>query len=115
MVKPRLSALEALSSTPSEVDEANIAESLVPGVTALRPVLRALEGMLGDGPYALGQRITAADCLLYPPLADLMAGEIPEGVVVGGYIRVAAWVEFFRTTRVAQATRAGTLEAGDRP
>lgn len=108
IVKPRMSAMD--EGTKSE---AEIAESVRAGVEALKPVLRALEGMLGEGPYAFGTRITAADCLLYPPLADLRS--IPEGRVLEGFVKVSAWSSFFAMTAGAKETEEGTLEVGGRP
>lgn len=93
--------------------EAEIAESVRGGVEALKPVLRALEGMLGEGPYAVGTRITAADCMLYPPIADLKA--IPEGKVLERFIKVSAWSAFFAMTEGAKETEEGTLAVGARP
>nr|UGO92599.1 glutathione S-transferase [Glaciozyma antarctica] len=108
VVKPRVAAMD--EGTASE-DE--IAESVRGGVEALKPVLRALEGMLGDGPYAVGKRITAADCLLYPPIADLRA--VPEGRVLEAFMKISAWSTFFETTEAAGETEEGTLALGARP
>lgn len=102
-----------MSRPPTDEEEASIVESLTPGINALHPVLIALEQMMGNGPYAVGRRITAADCMLYPPLADLLA--IKEGEILDGYIRISAWVNFFRSTSVATETKDGTLEVGGRP
>jgi glutathione S-transferase len=113
LVKPRLAIMDALSGPPTAEEEAAIVESITPGIQALHPVLIALEQMMGNGPYAVGRRMTAADCMLYPPLADLLA--VKEGEILDGYIRISAWLNFFRSTSVAGDTKEGTLEVGGRP
>lgn len=124
LVKPRLSAQEAKKLTESE-----ISSSLKPALNSLKPILKILETFLtladpdptGDseiyrgeplGPYCFGPALTAADCYLYPVLADLKA--IPEGEVLKGYVRINAWLEFFSDTPEALATKEGTLENGDK-
>lgn len=115
VVKPRLSFTPSTSSSPEE-NQIALRALLQPGIEDLKLVLEALEVMLeagGMGPYSIGSSLTAADCLLFPPLADLMA--IPEGEMLKGYIRVKAWLDFFSETDVAVGTKEGTLENGDRP
>lgn len=82
------------------------------GLVALKPVLHALESMIG-GPYAVGLTVSAADLFLWPILADLAS--IPEGKILGGYFMMCAWMAFFRETEWAEATKQGTLEVGGRP
>lgn len=103
VVKPLLAQID-----DGEDQEATIKAGLV----ALKPVLQALESMIG-GPYATGLTVSAADLYLWPILADLAS--IPEGKILGGYPMTNAWITFFRQTEWAEMTKPGTIEVGGRP
>lgn len=99
---------------PSEVE---MVKATRKGVEEFHPVLRELERKLEEngsiGPYCVGMGITAADCLIFPPVADLMS--IKEGEMLKGYPRVKAWADFFSGTEWCEKTKEGTLSVGARP
>lgn len=114
IVKVRVGMMDQEENRPSEED---IIKATRKGVEEFHPVLRELEKKLEEigliGPYCVGMGITAADCLIFPPVADLMS--IKEGEILKGYPRVKAWADFFSGTEWCERTKEGTLSVGARP
>ncbi|KAI6121170.1 hypothetical protein EDD16DRAFT_1210727 [Pisolithus croceorrhizus] len=106
VVKPRV----ALSDEGKATD-AEIRESIKPGVERLRRFLTVIEEAMSPEGYVFGEKLSWADFFLYPLLADLRA--IPESGVLSE--RMLAWMESMDKLEAVKATAPGTLSAGARP
>ncbi|MDO9336000.1 MAG: glutathione S-transferase family protein [Caulobacter sp.] len=60
------------------------------GLQASATVLQALEGLVGDGPWLLGEPLTLADIHLAPMVA-YFAGTPEGGALLAGFPRLSGW------------------------
>lgn len=106
VVKPRV----ALSDEGKATD-AEIRESIKPGIERLHRFLTVIEEAMSPGGYVFGEKLSWADLFLYPLLADLRT--IPESEVLSK--RMLEWMELMDKLEAVRATAPGTLSVGARP
>ena len=88
---------------PRQGEEADRAEARE-GLSRARPVLDALEGLTGEGPFFGGAAPTLADLHLAPVVAAF--AEAPEGgALLAGRRRLRAWLETMQSRPSFRATR----------
>jgi len=85
------------------------------GIEKLKGALVHLNVFMGDGPYAAGETITAADCALIPILFFIqMAGPMfGKGDLLAGLLKLSAYAELLKMDPVAQKV-VSEMQAGMR-
>lgn len=106
VVKPRVAATDE-----GKLSDTEIRRNIASGVDQLRKFLNRTEENMSPNGYVFGEKLSWADFVLYPLLADLKA--IPEGELLSP--RLVEWMELMDRLDAVQKTKAGTLSAGARP
>jgi glutathione S-transferase len=74
------------------------------GVEKLKGALVHLNVFMGDGPYAVGETLTTADCALIPVLffVQLMGPALGKGDLLADLLKLSAYAELLKMDPVAQ-------------